>query len=97
MWDLHRRVKAACAHVSSKCSISAKKAGVAVKTVSKEMYQHHYYLNADENKNSEKMIQTNLEPPSKVTGTSKDYNDLYKYVLPPSRTTSPGYTRRNWC
>ena len=50
------------------------------------MYQHHYYLNADEYKNSEKMIQTNLEPPSKVPETSKDYIDLYKYVLPPSRT-----------
>ena len=50
------------------------------------MYLHQYYLNADEYKNSEEMTQTNLEPPSKVPKTSKDYNDLYKYVLPSSRT-----------
>ena len=42
-------------------------------------------MNADEYKNSE-MIQTNLEPPSKVAKISTDYNDLYKYVLPSSRT-----------
>ena len=69
-------VKAACASVSSKCSISAEKAWVAVQTVCKEIYQHQYYLNADEYKNSEEMIQTNLEPPSKVPNTYKDYNDL---------------------
>ena len=40
------------------------------------MYQHQYYLNADKYKNSEKMVQTNLEPPSKVTKASKDYIDL---------------------
>ena len=79
-------VNAACASVSSKCSISAEKARVAVKTVCKKMYQHQYYLNADEYKNSEEMIQTNLEPPSKVPKTSKDYSDLYKYILPSSRT-----------
>ena len=62
-------VKAACASVSSKCNISAEKARVAVKKVCKEMYQHHYYLNVDEY--SGKMIQTNLEPPSKVPKTSK--------------------------
>ena len=72
--------------MSSKCSILAKKAWVAVKIVSKNMYQHQYYLNADEYKNSEEMIQTNLEPSSKLTKKSKDYNDLYKYVLPSSRT-----------
>ena len=43
-------------------------------------------MNADEHKNSEEMIQTNLDPPWKVSKTSKDYNDLYKYVLPSSRT-----------
>ena len=32
------------------------------------------------------MIQTSLEPPSKLPKTSKDYNDLYKYVLPSSKT-----------
>ena len=32
------------------------------------------------------MIQTNLEPPSKVPKISTDYNDLYNYVLPSSRT-----------
>ena len=53
-------VKAACASVSSKCSISAEKAWAAVQTVCKEIYQHQYYLNADEYKNSEEMIQTNL-------------------------------------
>ena len=79
-------VKAVCASLSSKCSISAEKARGAVKTVCKEMYQHQYYLNADEYKNSEEMIQTNLEPPSKVPKTSKDYSDLYKYILPSSRT-----------
>ena len=79
-------VKAVCASLSSKCSISAEKARGAVKTVCKEMYQHQYYLNADEYKNSEEMIQTNLEPPSKVPKTYKDYNDLYKYVLPSSGT-----------
>ena len=50
------------------------------------MYLHQYYLNADEYKNSEEMTQTNLEPPSKVPKTSKDYNDSYKYVLPSSGT-----------
>ena len=50
------------------------------------MYQRQYYLNADEYKNSEEMIQTNLEPPSKVPKTSKDYNNLQKYILLPSRT-----------
>ena len=50
------------------------------------MYQHQYYLNADKYKNSEKMVQTNLEPPSKVPKASKDYIDLYNYVLPFSRT-----------
>ena len=49
------------------------------------MYQHQYYLNADEYKNSEDIIQTNLEPPPKVPKTSKDYTDLYKYVLPSTR------------
>ena len=77
---------AACASVSSKCIISEEKARVAVKIVCKEMYQHQCYLNADEYKNSEEMIQTTLEPPSKVPKTSKDYNDLHKYVLPSSRT-----------
>ena len=43
-------------------------------------------MNADEYKNSEEVIQTNLEPPSKVPKISTDYNDLYKYVLPSSRT-----------
>ena len=57
-----------------------------VKTVCKEMYQHWYYLNPDEYKNSEEMIQTNLEPPSKVPKTTKDHNNLYKYVLPSTRT-----------
>ena len=79
-------VKAACASVWSKCSIPAEKFRVAAKTVCKEMYQPQYYLNADEYKNSEDVIQTNLEPPSKVLKTSKDYNDLYKYVLSSSRT-----------
>ena len=79
-------VKAACASVWSKCSIPAEKFRVAAKTVCKEMYQPQYYLNADEYKNSEEVIQTNLEPPSKVLKTSKDYNDLYKYVLSSSRT-----------
>ena len=80
------QIKAACASISSKCIISEEKARVAVKTVCKEMYQHQYYLNADEYKNSEEMIHTNLEPPSKVPKTSTDYNDLHKYVLPSSRT-----------
>ena len=50
------------------------------------MYQHQYYLNTDEYKNSEEMIHTNLEPPSKVPKTFKDYNDLYEYVLQSART-----------
>ena len=62
--------------MSSKCSISAEEARAAVKTVYKEIYQHQYYLNADEYKNSEEIIQTNLQPPSKVPKTSKDYNNL---------------------
>ena len=32
------------------------------------------------------MIQTSLEPPSELPKTSKDYNDLYKYVLPSFKT-----------
>ena len=52
-------VKAACARISSKCSISADKARVAVKTVCNDIYQYKYYLNADEYKNSEEMIQAN--------------------------------------
>ena len=35
---------------------------------------------------NEEMIQTSLEPPPKLPKTSKDYNDLYKYVLPSSKT-----------
>ena len=50
------------------------------------MYQHQYYLNEDEYKNSEEMIQANLEPPSKVPKTSKDSNNLCKHVLPSSTT-----------
>ena len=88
-------VNPACASVSS-----SEKARVAFETVCKEMYQH-VYLNADEYKNSEEMIQTNLEPPSKVPKTSKGYIDVYKYVLPSSRTILKykhhQATRRNWC
>ena len=71
-------VKAACASVSSKCSISAEKAMVFVKTVYKGIYQHQYTLNTEDYKDIEEMKQTNLEPPSKVPKTSKDYNALYK-------------------
>ena len=43
-------------------------------------------MNAHEYKHGDEMIQTNLQPPSKEPKTSKDYNDLCKYVLSPSRT-----------
>ena len=83
-------IKSVISNVSYATRISVDKARVAVKVVCAELYNHNYYLTADEQEANEPPTSDVCEPTEKRarlsnTPRSKEDYERYRYVLPSPR------------